>query len=1050
MALDANDRAAIVKAINDQINESLTTLFKPKGGVGGGRDKNKSLEDLKNKATTNATEKLGAFKNGVHNANRAVNLFSRNLNSVSEIISSLTKKQKTNKTTTTSNKKPQVVEFDFNSLTGKNGSVKTLSDSFTTLNEAVSPLSGIFKALNTSLTGIDKKVDDFRSALITDTSNVGTSITVNPITIDGSAITVNPITIPAPVVTFAGLDFGTLNTAFDDLGKKITNKVEPLMEKFKDVTARAHDSLLLFNSALAEAIGTLSAPATVTTFTTLNTTMGRVNPRMVTFKDRLVQASKAIKDFKNGLGGGSGGGGRNTDDSAIDDAASDAAKKKKGLDAQVEKSKENLKKYVYDAFGAFKELVDDAYQVLAARGYGTTDSMAGLYVDAAKAGMSLREYAQLMDKNMIAVSRASSFTEFQTQLKHGTDGLKKFGIFGQDANQLAGTMLATAVSMGVPQAKLNKAVDAQSEAFAELRKGSNLTAEAFSQLVTTIQEDEQLNRELANLSVDERIARTKDITIGLGYAKQLGLSESAQRAYTQSVLDHRKTTVKQRFEQAGRISQVGSMVGMGAAETDRMRVLAKNKYRTSAEDKEFALLAGKMNAGLEKMQQGGPGSQFQSDIAREKLEQAGLGSALASGTQIKSGIEAGDTKNKDLNKTLSPGEQFIGESITTLSGAMKNPLAGLLTTAGLQLGATLYGNSMLSAIAGKGVLSSLSGALPAIGKLAKPLGVIGTVASVGMAAWDYKNAGELDPDKEGSKESKGQAKGELIGSVGGAVLGGVIGSVFPVVGTAIGAALGSSLGGLLGGVIGKFTSAETATEKLTRELANNKKALIENTRATAKDNVVSAGNLGDLTHIVASTAKAFTMPTDAENVADFESKKSPAENAAQKAAVRAEAKANYDYMMAPVDSFGTKRHAKMGLPAPVDPTKDVVVTPSVFTTPKTTLAMTPEATVPPAYAVATPPPISTSKSGSTLDVNKEQPQKEEVKKPAEVASTSTTLQPNPVADASQILLQILEVLRNSFATETVQAQLIEQLLRASTKPFLEDNQDMAKRLFAQA
>lgn len=1027
MALTKSELDQIAETVQKAFGQSLTSLFKPKGGVAGGNSGSRDTRALKVssdaqlKRLQKTTEKLDKFSDKTIVANESLKTFSSRVVSVDKILGQINGELIKYKKAIGS-AKPQVVSFDFSRLT-------TSSDSTVSALDKLSSSSGFvtagFNSLKTSIEGVGQQVVDFGDTL---DSNAGRISSIPP--------------PPPPVVSFTGLDFGTLNTAFENLGKKIDGDVGSSFKKFTKASYAARGKTWEFKNALVSAIQTLGTIGTSPVVDGLNTVLGVTSTRFGTLVNQLVKASKAIKDFKNGLGGGSGGGGRNADDSAIDDAASDAAKKKKGLDAQAEKSKENLKKYVYDAFGAFKELVDDAYQVLAARGYGTTDSMAGLYVDAAKAGMSLREYAQLMDKNMIAVSRASSFTEFQTQLKHGTDGLKKFGVFGQDANQLAGTMMATAVGMGVPQAKLNKAVDAQTEAFAQLRKGSNLTAEAFSQLVTTIQEDEQLNRELSALSDDEKISRTKDLILNLGYAKSLNLSESAQRSYTQAVLDQRKTTVKQRFEQAGRISQVGAMVGMSTEDTDRLRILAKNKYKTAEEQLEFTRLAGKMNTGLEKMQQGGPGSQFQSDIAREKLEQAGLGGALEAGAKLNNAKAAGDTKNKDLNKTLSPGEQFIGESITTLSGAMKNPLAGLLTTAGLQLGATLYGNSMLSAIAGKGVLSSLSGALPAIGKLAKPLGVIGTVASVGMAAWDYKNAGELDPDKEGSKESKGQAKGELIGSVGGAVLGGVIGSVFPVVGTAIGAALGSSLGGMLGGVIGKFTSAETATEKLTRELANNKKALIENTRATAKDNVVSAGNLGDLTHIVASTAKAFTMPTDAENVADYESKMTPEQKAAY-------AKAKEP----PIERKQIGNDINSGAPVYIDEkgekTRDKYDRPlTQFNTPAAATKATATASVP--TIVATPPPISTSKSGSTLDVNKEQPQKEEVKKPAEVASTSTTLQPNPVADASQILLQILEVLRNSFATETVQAQLIEQLLRASTKPFLEDNQDMAKRLFAQA
>lgn len=1086
---------AEINSINAAFDGALSRFFKPssKGNVAGSSNSNTNAQK---RALENSTAKLNALSESADDVKKSFKTFKERFTRIDSVIESITRSLKNtyDKELIPATKKLSTavaaIKLDkFGTLNEKAGfvgeafdkvasSASSVSSGFAILNQRIGNTQHMIKAFGDQVSGF--------SAALSNPPSV--QLTLSPQSITGLEDFVKNISninlaLPSFKGNIEGASYVLSNLIFELASTpQITgfSTVQNKLVNFGKAIGKVTGSLMAFKGFL----NTNFASISTTSLVDLNTIVGKVNPKFDHLQKSLNKTILALQRFRNGLGGGSGGSGGGGSGGGSNDGPpqTDRERQQAANLAASKKTWEAIKGFGADAWIAIKRMGDDAYGTLAARGYGTTDAMPELYKDAMLAGMSLKEYAQFMDKNMIAISRASSFADFHKNLKVGTDGLKQFGVFGQDATNLAGTMMSTAVGMGVPQARLNDSIKAQTEAFAELRKGSNLTAEAFGQLISTIQDDEQLNRELANLSVDDRNARTKDIAISLGWAKQLGLSDNAIRSYTQAVLEHRKTTVKQRFEQAGRISQVGAMVGMGAEETDRMRVLAKNKYRTADEEKEFAILAGKMNSGLEKMQQGGPGSQFQSDIAREKLEQAGLGSALAGGTQINAGIAAGPTQNKDLNKKLSPGEQVIGESINTLAGAMKNPLAQLISVGASQLTAAWVGNGLLATIAGNGMLGGLSSILGKVGPVLGAVARIGTPIALAAGAiyggyssyQDYKKSDSDEAEgKEGAKEAKGKAKGEMYGTAAGAAVGVGIAAAVAAATGGIGLALSTSIisassvvGRWLGGWIGGANAVETATEKLARELANNNKQLEKNTRATAGSSTVSADNLGNLTRNVAQTSKAFTAPTAAENKADFESKKTPEQKAADKAAAIAE----YDRQMTLSTGFanGGKRVWEIeGKEKPVDPrTKGSITTPA--TTPQGVLPTNPMykdtgflkgdfftkvtgATTAPTQTttIATPPPVSQVKMGQDSDINKEK--KKENVKTTETPPTSTSLQPNPVADASQILMQILEVLRSSLTAETMQAQLTEQLLRANAlRPTLPDNQDMANRVFAQA
>ncbi|MEW4368632.1 tail tape measure protein [Paenibacillus kandeliae] len=93
-----------------------------------------------------------------------------------------------------------------------------------------------------------------------------------------------------------------------------------------------------------------------------------------------------------------------------------------------------------------------------------------------------------------------------------------------------------------------------------------------------------------------------------------------------------------------------------------------------------------------------------------------------------------------------------------------------------------------------GLLRKLGKGAKYLKPAAKAAGIVGTVATVGMGAYDLYQA-----SKEGGlKEGLSTKGGSMVGSIAGGVVGGAVGSLIGPVGTALGAAAGSWIGEKLG------------------------------------------------------------------------------------------------------------------------------------------------------------------------------------------------------------------------------------------------------------
>lgn len=327
--------------------------------------------------------------------------------------------------------------------------------------------------------------------------------------------------------------------------------------------------------------------------------------------------------------------------------------------------------------GAVGPVIDDILKLEAA-GIHAASSLGGLYVDAARAGMSLADYTKVLQDASPAVARATSMADFNKTLQSTRNELENLGLFGSQATKLAATMANSATTLGVPQAQLADATKAQIETFKVLRKSSLLTSEGFEKLTAEIANTQSVQSNLLGLAPAERAARQNELlqirTLGL----RMGATTQASDALGKALLAQRDLTAPKRFESAGRIRQAGAMYGMESGDTETLARLARKKNLTAEESETATRLGGQLQARIEAELNSG-------DIQRENnaeqvsagLDSAGIGKFLQAAGNVALTGESGAVVgvNKDFATGVSGLLKFAGESQQWLNGLEKNPIA---------------------------------------------------------------------------------------------------------------------------------------------------------------------------------------------------------------------------------------------------------------------------------------------------------------------------------------------------------------------------------------
>jgi len=352
--------------------------------------------------------------------------------------------------------------------------------------------------------------------------------------------------------------------------------------------------------------------------------------------------------------------------------------------------------------GPVIQIFSDVFK-LQRRGIAAQGNLLDFYIAAGKAGMSLDEYIKLIEENTVAVARSKSFADFNHRLEATTEQLAGLGVFGAAARTMTATMMSSATTLGVPQAQLGNVVTDQIKTFKQLRDVTGMTAAGFQQLVSDFSKMEEAQGLLLGMAPDQREQARKDLFNSYTLGQQMGLTADASQRLGAALLAQRKMTAVDRFKAQGTIRQAGAIVGMGAGETEELAKLGLKKNRSKEENARFVELGGRMQAGLETMQNSG-------NLAAENIADqlgtafpGGLGEQLRAAGEAKLTTDSGEV-NKNFSASTGKFGQFVGQFGTWVEGLVKSPLYDIVKN----LGGIVLGLAAFRVLGGGGITGAIT------------------------------------------------------------------------------------------------------------------------------------------------------------------------------------------------------------------------------------------------------------------------------------------------------------------------------------------------------
>jgi hypothetical protein len=385
------------------------------------------------------------------------------------------------------------------------------------------------------------------------------------------------------------------------------------------------------------------------------------------------------------------------------------------------------------------QVVAENYFRLARVGLGSIGSLQTLSLNALRAGMSLADYTELLSKNSLLANRVGSLDEFDKATQVAAGRLNQLGIFGREAREFSASLQNSAISLGVPVSQAASAASQQVEAYANLRKSVNATAEEFGAMVKTMSENRDVQTELAGLAPAERAGRMQQLTDLYTATRALGLSAQASQKLTDAMIAQRKETVKNRFETAGRLRQIGGFTGMSAQAEEAAQLSMKGKARSKEEDVRLAQLAADLTAGLETANQTGDlGDQNVVDKLREAISGLNVSNLAEAATPANLARQSGEQAQKEFGQEVGRFGQAVGHFMEAMKGIQASgflgPITGVLSAAAVAFRGQLLGGlqGLLGGL-GRGagaVASGVGGAASAVaGGAARAVSAAGSAFS---------------------------------------------------------------------------------------------------------------------------------------------------------------------------------------------------------------------------------------------------------------------------------------------------------------------------------
>jgi hypothetical protein len=313
-------------------------------------------------------------------------------------------------------------------------------------------------------------------------------------------------------------------------------------------------------------------------------------------------------------------------------------------------------------------LADDFFS-LSHVGLGSYNNLYNLSIAAFKSGMSLKEYASVVQENITAVSRAGSLDNFNKLISAADGQLAEMGVFGKDARELQGALAQSSTLLGVSQDKLSGAISEQISLFDKLHKSTNMSSREFTELVRSVADNEQVQNELVGLNGQDRDTRRQGMLQLQSFGQTIGMTADASRKLGEAMIAARGETVKNRITESGRIRQLAQFLNMGSAGERAAQLSLKGRARTSAEDLEFRQIAQDLErASQAAYENSGIGGQGVLDQMLENISGTGFGRNMKESKQVALAEDSGTVKNRDFGQHVDKFGQFVGELLKYVHG----------------------------------------------------------------------------------------------------------------------------------------------------------------------------------------------------------------------------------------------------------------------------------------------------------------------------------------------------------------------------------------------
>lgn len=335
--------------------------------------------------------------------------------------------------------------------------------------------------------------------------------------------------------------------------------------------------------------------------------------------------------------------------------------------------------------------------LLHSAGIQASSALGGMYIDAARAGMSLQEYTKVIQSSSVAVTRSGSMAEFNAQLQVTNRRLEGLGIFGAEATKLSASLATSTTALGIPQSQLADATNAQIEVFERLRKTSLLTADEFQKLTEGLASNQTVQSQLLGMAPAQRAARMNELTQIKTIGLSLGSTKAASDALGDALIATRNLTAPKRFEAAGRIRQAGAMFGVDSSSTERLAQLSRKKIRTADEDREVVALAAPLQAAIQRaMQSGNISQENAAEQVSAALDSSGIGDVLKKAGNVALTTDSGQA---GVNRNFAKGSSDLliatGRLMAWMDGLEKNTIIKALGTGAI---GALVGQILLRAL----------------------------------------------------------------------------------------------------------------------------------------------------------------------------------------------------------------------------------------------------------------------------------------------------------------------------------------------------------------